>query len=66
LPCPVAEDQCPQTFAPETESRKAQPAGGSRPASTKEFQPMLDVLMLILGIGFFALSVTYALACERL
>jgi hypothetical protein len=29
-------------------------------------QPMLDVFMLVLGIGFFALSVAYALACERL
>jgi preprotein translocase subunit SecG len=27
---------------------------------------MLDVFMLVLGIGFFALSVAYALACERL
>jgi K+-transporting ATPase A subunit len=27
---------------------------------------MLDVIMLALGLGFFALSVGYAYACERL
>ena len=32
----------------------------------KESQLMLDVFMLVLGIGFFALSVAYALACDRL
>jgi len=27
---------------------------------------MLDLLMLAIGLGFFALSVGYAYACERL
>jgi len=27
---------------------------------------MLDLLMLAVGLGFFALSVGYAYACERL
>jgi K+-transporting ATPase KdpF subunit len=27
---------------------------------------MLDVFMLVIGIGFFALAVGYALACDRL
>jgi hypothetical protein len=27
---------------------------------------MMDVLMLALGLGFFALSVGYVVACERL
>jgi hypothetical protein len=27
---------------------------------------MQDVIMLALGLGFFALSVGYAMACERL
>lgn len=27
---------------------------------------MLDVIMLALGLGFFALSVGYAYACDRL
>jgi SNF family Na+-dependent transporter len=27
---------------------------------------MLDVVMLALGLGFFALSLGYAYACERL
>jgi hypothetical protein len=28
--------------------------------------PMLDVIMLALGLGFFALSVGYTIACDRL
>jgi hypothetical protein len=28
--------------------------------------PMLDLIMLAIGLGFFALSVGYAYACERL
>jgi hypothetical protein len=28
--------------------------------------PMMDVLLLILGIGFFALSAAYTAACDRL
>jgi hypothetical protein len=28
--------------------------------------PMLDLLMLALGLGFFALSIAYAYACERM
>jgi hypothetical protein len=27
---------------------------------------MLDVLLIALGVGFFALSVGYAFACDRL
>jgi len=27
---------------------------------------MLDVIMLAIGLGFFALSVGYAYACDRL
>jgi hypothetical protein len=27
---------------------------------------MMDVVMLALGLGFFALSVGYAIACDRL
>jgi len=27
---------------------------------------MLDLIMLALGLGFFALSVGYAFACDRL
>jgi hypothetical protein len=32
----------------------------------KESRPMLDVFMLVIGIGFFALAVAYAFACDRL
>jgi hypothetical protein len=28
--------------------------------------PMLDLIMLAIGLGFFALSVGYAYACDRL
>ena len=28
--------------------------------------PMLDILMLALGLGFFALAIGYSYACERL
>jgi hypothetical protein len=28
--------------------------------------PMLDVIMLVTGIGFFALSIAYAVVCGRL
>ena len=28
--------------------------------------PMLDLLMIALGLGFFALSVGYTIACDRL
>jgi len=27
---------------------------------------MMDVIILVIGIGFFALSVGYVLACDRL
>jgi hypothetical protein len=27
---------------------------------------MLDVVMLAIGLGFFALSIGYAIACDRL
>jgi hypothetical protein len=41
-------------------------AGGCAPARTEESHPMLDVFMLVMGIGFFALAVGYAFACDRL
>jgi hypothetical protein len=28
--------------------------------------PMLDILMVALGLGFFALAIGYTYACERL
>jgi hypothetical protein len=32
----------------------------------KGVSPMLDVYMLVIGIGFFAAAVAYASACDRL
>jgi hypothetical protein len=29
-------------------------------------QPVLDLILLAVGLGFFALSIAYAYACERL
>jgi hypothetical protein len=29
-------------------------------------QLMLDVILLVVGVGFFALSIAYAFGCERL
>jgi hypothetical protein len=29
-------------------------------------QPMLDLILLAIGLGFFALSVGYTIACDRL
>jgi hypothetical protein len=37
----------------------------ARPGATKEHS-MLDVLMLALAFGFFALAIGYTYACERL
>jgi hypothetical protein len=37
----------------------------ARPIRPQE-HPMLDVVMLTLGLGFFALTVGYAIACDRL
>jgi len=39
--------------------------GRSRRAYRKE-QPMLDVILLAGGLGFFALSIAYAFGCDRL
>jgi hypothetical protein len=36
------------------------------PAEPAQEQPMLDVFMLALGLGFFVAAVGYAYACERL
>jgi hypothetical protein len=44
-------------------SMRYPPAGSSK---WKERNPMLDVILIGLGLGFFALSVGYAYACERL
>jgi hypothetical protein len=32
----------------------------------REEQPMLDVIMLAIALGFFVLSVGYTIACDRL
>ncbi len=29
-------------------------------------QPMLDLILLVVGLGFFALSIAYAFGCDRL
>ncbi|WP_407156105.1 hypothetical protein [Bradyrhizobium sp. STM 3557] len=40
--------------------------GTLREISRKQEQIMLDILMLALAAGFFALAIGYTYACERL
>jgi hypothetical protein len=35
-------------------------------ACTEEEQPMMDILMIALGVAFFAAAIGYTYACERL
>jgi hypothetical protein len=51
-----------------TRSYRSKPAAWWRllAGEKEESRGMMDVLMLVIGIGFFALSVAYALACDRL
>ena len=37
-----------------------------RPRQAAKEQPMLDVMLLAVGVGFFALSIAYVYACDRL
>jgi hypothetical protein len=50
--------------------RMASPALGKRRARDRscadQEQTMLDILMLALAAGFFALAIGYTYACERL
>jgi hypothetical protein len=36
------------------------------PADDKREHPMLDIMMIAIALGFFALSVGYTIACDRL
>jgi len=38
----------------------------SRRRSQRRSKSMLDVILLAVGLGFFALSIAYAFACELL
>ena len=40
--------------------------GHSRGRLFSKEHSMLDVIMLAIGLGFFALSVGYTIACDRL
>jgi hypothetical protein len=45
------------------------PTDAGRPLAPRisaQEQPMLDIVMLALGLGFFAAAVGYTYACERL
>jgi hypothetical protein len=39
---------------------------GFRTRSFLKERPMLDLILLAVGLGFFALSVAYVYACDRL
>ena len=49
--------------APDKDARTARRASRTMP---QQEHPMLDVIMLALGLAFFALVVGYGYACERL
>jgi hypothetical protein len=38
----------------------------SRPDTLVKEQPMLDVILLAVAVGFFVLSLAYVYGCERL
>ncbi|MCF4125216.1 hypothetical protein [Methylobacterium sp. SyP6R] len=40
--------------------------GALHPGAARRGCPMFDVLMLAVGLGFFALSLGYVAVCERL
>jgi len=39
---------------------------GRRARRLRKEHPMLDLIMLAIALGFFALSVGYSIACDRL
>jgi hypothetical protein len=41
-------------------------AGAWRTGASKRSIPMLDVILVAAALGFFALSVGYTIACDRL
>jgi hypothetical protein len=36
------------------------------PTACRKEHPMLDLILLALGLGFFVISIGYAYACDRL
>jgi hypothetical protein len=61
----VTRDHTPIARDPSQFGRPEQCNGRSRKHRRKEHL-MLDVVMLVLGLSFFALGIGYAYACERL
>jgi hypothetical protein len=45
---------------------KGASAAATKFASLPRSIPMLDVIVLAIGLGFFALSIGYTVACDRL
>ena len=68
--------EIPITFAVAPVSKTYAPGGTSAPANAiavlrlavhvAQEHPMLDIVMLALGLGFFVAGIGYAYACERL
>jgi SNF family Na+-dependent transporter len=46
--------------------RSLEGAAAYTSASCRKEHSMLDVIMLAIGLGFFALSVGYTITCDRL
>jgi hypothetical protein len=64
LPLPPSRKPTPQGAI----DRQQAHGGSCRPSQIIPHQEsaMLDIFMLVLGLGFFAASIGYAYACERL
>ena len=56
---------CPSWNGPWPQ-RRSRPLHALRASRAHEEHTMLDILMLALAAGFFALAIGYTYACERL
>jgi hypothetical protein len=41
-------------------------ADSAEPRARRQEQTMLDTILIVVGLGFFALSIAYAFGCDRL
>jgi hypothetical protein len=62
----VDEDRCPAAFLWRIPKGKRTAFRRMLAGEKEESRGMLDVFMLVIGIGFFAAAVAYAFACDRL
>jgi hypothetical protein len=53
-------------FEPDQKAPTAREHAAALQSACRKEHSMMDVIMLAIGLGFFALSVGYVLACDRL